>query len=110
MGLYPSIPDEAGLKALFEKLEQRADKKISSTDLAEMAEFILKNNFFEFETKTILQISGAATGTKFVPPYACLFIYSIVNDFVDSEIVKPCLWLRFIDDIFFIWTEGEDKS
>ena len=110
MGLYPSIPHEAGLKALFEKLEQRADKKIPSTDLAEMAEFILKNNFFEFETKTIQQISGAAIGTKFVPPYACLFIYSIVNDFVDSEIVKPCLWLRFIEDIFFIWTEGEDKS
>ena len=31
------------------------------------------------------------------------------NDFLDSEIVKPWLWLRYIDDIFFIWTEGEDK-
>ena len=28
-----------------------ADKKISSTELVEMDEFILKNNFFEFETK-----------------------------------------------------------
>ena len=39
-----------------------------------MAELILKNNFFEFETKIIQQISGTALGIKFVPPYACLFM------------------------------------
>ena len=33
----------------------------------------------------------------------------IENEFLDSEIVKPWLWLRYIDDIFFIWMEGEDK-
>ena len=31
------------------------------------------------------------------------------NDFFDSEIVKSWLWLRYIVDIFFIWTEGQDK-
>ena len=67
VGLYPSIPHDAGLQALFERLEERADKKIPSTNLVEMAEFILKNNFFEFETKIIQQISGTAIGTKFVP-------------------------------------------
>ena len=53
VGLYPSIPHNAGLQALYEKLEEKADKKIPLTDLVEMAEFILKNNFFEFETKII---------------------------------------------------------
>ena len=33
----------------------------------------------------------------------------IENEFLVSEIVKPWLWLRYIDDIFFIWIEGEDK-
>ena len=61
------------------------------TDLAEMAEFILKNNFFEFETKIIQQISGTAIGTKFAPPYASLFIDRIENDFLESETVKS--WL-----------------
>ena len=72
MGLYHSIPHDAGLQALYEKLEERADKKISSIDLVEMAEFILKNNFFEFETKIIQQISGTVIGTKFAPPYECV--------------------------------------
>ena len=53
VGLYPSISHNAGLQALYEKLEEKADKKIPLTDLVEMAEFILKNNFFEFETKII---------------------------------------------------------
>ena len=50
VGLHPSISHNPGLQALYEKLEEKAGKKISSTDLIEMAEFILKNNFFEFET------------------------------------------------------------
>ena len=66
-----------------------------------MAEFMLKNNFFEVET---------AIETKFAPPYARLFINIIENDFLHSEIVKPWLWLRYIDNIFFIWTEGEYKT
>ena len=36
VGLYPSIPHEAGLLDLDEKLEEKSDKKISSTDLVEM--------------------------------------------------------------------------
>ena len=45
----------------------------------------------------------------FLPPYACLFVDRMENDFFDSEIVKSWLWLRYIVDIFFIWTEGQDK-
>ena len=33
----------------------------------------------------------------------------IENEFLVSEIVKPWLWLRYMDDMFFVWIEGEDK-
>ena len=33
----------------------------------------------------------------------------IENEFLDSETVKPWFWLRYIDDIFCIWTESQDK-
>ena len=33
----------------------------------------------------------------------------VENEFLDSELVKPWLWLRYIDDAFFIWTESEEK-
>ena len=46
--LYPSIPYDVGLKALREVLDKREQKKISTEDIVQMAEFVLKNNFFEF--------------------------------------------------------------
>ena len=39
-----------------------------------MAGVVLKNNFFEFNSKFFQQISGTAISTKLAPPYACAFI------------------------------------
>ena len=33
----------------------------------------------------------------------------MASAFLESEIVMPWLWLRNIDDIRFMWTEGEDQ-
>ena len=41
VGLYPSIPHNVGLQALYEKFDERTDKKIPSTDFVEMDDFIL---------------------------------------------------------------------
>ena len=88
VGLYSSIPHDADLQALYEKLEERTDKKIPSTDLAEMAQFILECNFFEFDTKIIQKILRTAIGTKLSPPYACLFMDIMENNFLESEMFK----------------------
>ena len=53
VGLYPSIPHEAGLSAIREALDKRTRKKIPTENLIKMAEFVLKNNFFEIETNVI---------------------------------------------------------
>ncbi|EDO31410.1 predicted protein, partial [Nematostella vectensis] len=42
------------------------------------------------------------------PSYANLFMAKVENEIIDSSPVKPYLWRRYIDDIFMIWTEGED--
>ena len=64
MGLYPGIPHDTGLRVLYEKLEERSDRKVPSADLVDMAEFVLKNNFFKFDSKVKQQTSGTAIGTK----------------------------------------------
>ena len=109
VGLYPSIPHQDGLDALSIKLEQREDKKISTEDLLEMAQFVLKNNYFEFNSKVKQQVSGTAIGTKFAPPYACIFMDRMETEFLEKEHLKPWVWLRYIDDIFFVWTHGDNK-
>ena len=77
VGLYPSIPHEGGLEALRESLEKRECIKIPTGILVKMAEFVLKNNYFEFNSAAYQQTSGTAIGTKFAPPYACIFMDQI---------------------------------
>ena len=52
VGLYPSIPHQAGINALKEALDKRPLKKIPTDDLIKIAEFVLSNNFFEFNSDT----------------------------------------------------------
>ena len=70
VGLYSSIPHDAQLKAFYEKLEEKSDKKVLYADLVDMTKFLLKNNFFEFDSKFKQQISDTAIGTIFAPSYA----------------------------------------
>ena len=48
VGLYPSILHETGLKALREVLDKREQHTIPTSELIRMADFVLKNNYFEF--------------------------------------------------------------
>ena len=74
-----------------------------------MAEFVLKNNYFEFNSNVKHQISGTAIGTKFAPPYACIYMDYMENQFLKNEQIQPWIWFRYIDDIFLIWTASEKE-
>ena len=106
--VYPSISHAAGLEALRKVLDNRENEKISTDDLTKMAEFVLKNNYFEFNGKVKKQILGTAIGTKFVPPYACIFMDQVETEFLKMQKHKPSVWFHYIDDVLFIWTHGKE--
>ena len=62
---------------------------------------------FQFSDKVKQPISGTAIGTKFAPPYACTYMDKTQTDFLKTQDLQPFIWLRYIDNIFFIWTHGE---
>ena len=96
-----------GLKALKQALDKREQKKIPTEDLLNMAEFVLKSNFFEFNSNIKQQISGTAIGTKCAPTCACIFVDESERAFLQTQDHQPLLWLRYIENIFFIWIHGE---
>ena len=49
---------------------------------------------------------GTEVGTKFALPYANLFMAGLENKIFSGTNVQPLLWLRYLDDIFCIWTHG----
>ena len=56
-----------------------------------MADIPLKNNLFELDCKFYQQISGASIGTKFTPPYACIFMCYIEAEFLKIQAIKKAM-------------------
>ena len=56
---------------------------------------------------------GTAMGTPMAPSYANIFMGKIerelLEEFEKESGLKPTLWLRFLDDIFFVWPHGPEK-
>ena len=56
---------------------------------------------------------GTSMGTPMAPNYANLFMAKFENDvitsFYEKSGLKPYVWFRYIDDIFFVWTHGSDS-
>ena len=111
VGLYPNIPHDEGLEALRRTLNKRSrpNPVIPTDHIVDLAELVLKNNNFEFDGSHFLQKRGTAIGTRMAPAYANLFMHHLDSQLLNLAPVKPYLWLRYIDDIFMIWTAGEQS-
>ena len=109
VGLYPNIPHNEGLSALRKRLIERDKKDVSTDTLVALAKLVLKNNIFNFNKKTLKQKRGTTIGTKVAPPNSILFMVELEEKILEIVDNKPCLWWRYIDDIFFIWEHGEEK-
>ena len=109
MALYPSILHEEGLEAIREALDRRVNPSVATDTLVELASLVLDNNYFEFDNKFYRQTLGTAIGTKFAPAFANLFMTTLEERLLKESADLPLVWMRFIDDVFFIWTHGEEK-
>ena len=72
------------MEILKKQYENYPNKKVSAEDKGKMADFVLENSLFEFDSKFYKQISGAAIGAKFASPYACIFMDHIETEFLKT--------------------------
>ena len=109
--LYTNIPNEEGINCIKEilKTERNTLEKPSNNSLIELLEMVLTKNNFQFNGDQFLQIGGTAMGTRVAPTYANLFMRKLETEILNKSELKPMVWYRYIDDIFFIWDHGEDE-
>ena len=54
-----------------------------------------------------------AMGTPMAVNYANIFLEKLelkmLDDYEKKTNLRPLIWIRYIDDIFFIWNNGEDS-
>ena len=48
-------------------------------------------------------------GTQMAPTFTNIFMGKLERNILHQATHKPTVWWRFIDDIFAVWTHGEDK-
>jgi hypothetical protein len=82
---------------------KRPDKEI-----VDLLELTLKNNDFDFDGNYYLQTCGTAMGKKYAPALANLYLLDFDNAAIaglatENGIIKPMIFKRYLDDIFFIW-------
>ena len=104
--LYTNIPHEEGILASREFMLRHSFNQTLADDVSNIIKFVLTNNFFTFNDKNYLQIKGTAMGTKMAPCYANIFMEKLESEMLNSFILKPIHYYRYIDDIFFIWPHG----
>ncbi|XP_072332649.1 uncharacterized protein [Scyliorhinus torazame] len=104
--LYTSIPHDDGIAATASVLN--TDNCQSPDAILQLICFILDHNVFTFD-KFFIQTHGTAMGTKFAPQYANIFMHKFEQDLLTAQDLQPTLYTRYIDDIFFLWTHGEES-
>ena len=107
--LYTNIPHEDGIQKVKDFLKKHNAPQEELTLVETLLEHILKKNYFEFNNEYYLQISGTAMGTRCAPNYAIIFMAELEEKFLSTLTLKPRIWKRFIDDIFIIWSHGENE-
>ena len=115
VGLYPHIPHKEGLEALKEALDisdgQSGSEQDGSLneDVLSFAELVLNSNNFEFNGRHYLQKRGTVIGTRMAPFVQTFFMDRLERRLIRNAKVKPRIRWRYIDDIFIVWAEGEEK-
>ncbi len=110
--LYTNIPHDEGIHATLEALDTKHGRMWPLRKVIhQFLEHILKENYFTFKYQLYLQKHGTAMGTKMAPSFANIFMGALEKSLLSSAPghLTPLLWKRFIDDIFLIWTHGEES-
>ena len=107
--LYTNIPNNEGISAVAEKLRNDPTKTPITNFILDLLKLVLHSMNFTFNGDHYLQTGGTAMGTSLAPNYANLFMDRFETKALAGYPLKPLTWKRFIDDIFLVWTHGEES-
>ncbi|XP_077151982.1 uncharacterized protein LOC143815994 isoform X1 [Ranitomeya variabilis] len=109
--LYTSIEHVKGIAATKSLLEKSGMSIRTSQLCLELLTLILYENFFLYQDTYYVQTRGTAMGSNVAPAYANAFMNQFeIEHIYDNELFLTYVtnYVRYIDDIFFIWTGTAD--
>lgn len=101
--LYPNMCIERSLKVVEKAFKENPDPNRPDQAILKLLEISLKTNEFSFAGRFFKQICGTAMGKKYAPSLADMYMVEFDKKATGDYHLKPLLYCRFLDDIFFIW-------
>ncbi|MCP3665215.1 MAG: GIY-YIG nuclease family protein, partial [Gammaproteobacteria bacterium] len=107
--LYPNIPTDEGIEAVKNFMQTNSEHMGQKLHfLLQLLKFVLTCNNIIHLDKHYLQVRGTAMGTRVAPTYANIFMHDLEQKVLSNSPYKPFAYKRYLDDIFMVWTHGED--
>jgi len=78
-------------------------------EIIKLLEICLKNNTFCFDDVDYKQTNGCAMGHSYCCHYANIFLAKWEKEALAKCPLLPLFYVRFLDDIFIIWSHGKDE-
>lgn len=105
--LYTNMTVDLTLSSLVEFLQLRPNPQLQ-TILPLLAEFVLNNNYFEYNNRIYKQTQGIAMGTNAAVHLANIYVFYHFDRYFETH-PKMLFYKRYIDDVFGIWSGTEDE-
>ncbi|XP_078525166.1 uncharacterized protein LOC144798270 [Lissotriton helveticus] len=110
--LYSNIPIDEAIRATDQFIDKH-NIDCPKSFVIDCLYIVLTENIIEFGDSIYRQLRGVSMGASVAPSIANIYMSAFEDRFIDNE-VAPFFesishWSRYIDDIFFIWTNGNDS-
>ena len=107
--LFTNVPLEDVLDFLREKIENNSvAPPVPLEEFLELIRLCVDNNVFEFNGQYFRQKFGVAMGSPLSPVLAGLYMEHFETELLPGLQSQPAMWLRYVDDVFALWPEGQD--
>ena len=107
--LYTNIDTHSGLQAVRDMFRRYPDQGRPESAILTLLHINLIKNDFVFNDRFYLQVKGTAMGKKFAPSYANIFMARWEEKVLATCSKLPLVYLRYLDDIFGVWTHTESE-
>ncbi|XP_030746552.1 uncharacterized protein LOC115875272 [Sitophilus oryzae] len=78
-------------------------------DIAELFRVCLTGSYFLWNGNYYEQTEGVAMGSPISPIIANFFMERFEEKALESSVLKPAVWFRYVDDTFVVWKHGRDS-
>ena len=106
--LYTNVPIDEGIAAVGRAFLRYPDPRRPDASILSMLSLLLRNNDFVFNNEHFLQTHGTAMGSAYGASFASIFLGEWEEKIFSCD-KRPSFWIRYIDDIFGVWTFDLDS-